>query len=240
MSGTTVSCIIAVYNGRQYLAEAIESLRAQSRPVDEIIVVDDGSTDDSAEIAAGFGPPVRCLRQENAGQSAARNHGVRVSRGELLSFLDADDLIHPNKIERQLQCFAEAPELMLMNAYARNFWSPEVPEDQRRLTGWQAVTHSSQPFPAFIATWLFRRDAWQRVGGFDENRRFGEDSDWLDRVRFSGMPIETIPAVLARRRLHQTNLTRTHYDHHIEGIQHFVKERIARLRERGGVGGFGS
>ncbi len=236
MSRPTVSCILAVYNGRQYLAEALDSIRRQSRPVDEIIVVDDGSTDDTVEIAERFGAPLRCIRQQNAGQSAARNHGVRVSRGDMLSFLDCDDLIHPKKIERQLRRFDEAPQLALIDAYAQNFWSPEVPQEQRQLTGWQAMTHSDQPWPEFIATWLFRREAWQCAGQFDENRRFAEDSDWHDRVRFSGMPMETMRAVLARRRLHQTNLTRSNYVDHIDGLQRFYKEKIDRLRaqERAG------
>jgi glycosyltransferase involved in cell wall biosynthesis len=233
MSTPTVSCILAVYNGRQYLAEAIGSLCVQSRPVDEIIVVDDGSTDDTAQIAEQFGPPVRCVRQKNAGQSAARNHGVRVSCGEMLSFLDCDDLVHPDKIGRQLQRFAEAPQLTLIDAYAQNFWSTEVPEDQRQLAGWQTLTHSNEPWPEFIATWLFRREVWQRVGEFDENRRFAEDSDWHDRARFSGMPMETMRAVLARRRLHPNNLTRNNYDEHIDGLQRFYKEKIHRLRVRG-------
>lgn len=233
MSNITVSCIIAVYNGRQYLAEAIESLLAQSRPMDEIVVVDDGSTDDSADIAARFGSPVVVVRQKNAGQSAARNHGVRVSRGHLLSFLDCDDLVHPKKIERQLERFLAAPQLMLIDAYAQNFWSPEIPEDQRQLAGWEAMTHSDKPWAEFIATWLFRREVWDRIGEFDEGRRFAEDSDWRDRVLHSGTPIETMPAVLARRRLHPNNLTRNNYGDHIDGLQRFYKEKIDRLRANG-------
>lgn len=230
MSEPTVSYILAVCNGRQYLAEALESIRVQSRPVNEIIVVDDGSTDDTAEIAERFGPPVRCIRQRNAGQSAARNHGVRESRGDMLAFLDCDDLIHPKKIERQLHRFAQVPGLMHIDAYAQNFWSPEIPEEQRELTGWQAMTHSTEPWPEFIATWLFRREVWHRVGGFDENRRFAEDSEWHDRVRFSDMPVEIMPSVLARRRLHATNLTRSNYDDHIDGLHRFFKQRMARQR----------
>jgi glycosyltransferase involved in cell wall biosynthesis len=237
MSNPSVSCIIAVYNGRQYLAEAIESLRGQSRPVDEIVVVDDGSTDDSAEIAAGFGPPVVVIRQKNAGQSAARNHGVRASRGDLLSFLDSDDLIHPRKIERQLGRFEAAPHLALIDGYAQNFWSPEIPTDQRELAGWESLTHSDIPWPEFIATWLFRREVWERVGEFDEGRRFAEDSDWRDRVGFSGMPLETMQVVLARRRLHRNNLTRNNYGDHIDGLQRFYKEKIDRLRAQGNGGG---
>lgn len=236
MSEPIVSYILAVYNGRQYLAEALNSIHRQSRPVDEIIVVDDGSTDDTADIAGQFGPPVRCIRQHNAGPSAARNHGVRASCGDMLAFLDCDDLIHPGKVERQLQRFAEAPQLMLIDAYAQNFWSPEIPEDQRQLAGWQMLTHSDRPWPEFIGTWLFRREVWKQVGEFDENRRFAEDSDWHDRVRFNGMPRETMPAVLARRRLHHANLTRNNYESHIEGLQRFYKEKIARGRQKGDVG----
>jgi glycosyltransferase involved in cell wall biosynthesis len=235
MSEPTVSYILAVYNGRQYLAEAINSIRAQSRPVDEIIVVDDGSTDDTAEVAERFGMPVRCVRQRNAGQSAARNHGVRLSRGDMLAFLDCDDLIHPRKVERQLHRFTQVPELMLIDAYAQNFWSPDIPDDQRQLIGWEALTHSDTPWAEFIATWLFRRETWQRVGEFDENRQFAEDSDWRDRARFSGMPLETMRAVLARRRLHQNNLTRNNYQNHIDGLRRHYKEKMARLRAQGGV-----
>jgi glycosyltransferase involved in cell wall biosynthesis len=236
MSNAAVSCIIAVYNGRQYLAEAIESLLAQSRPMDEIVVVDDGSTDDSADIAARFGSPVVVVRQKNAGQSAARNHGVRASRGDLLSFLDADDLVHPRKIERQLERFKASPDLMLIAGYAQNFWSPEIPADQQQLAGWQTLTHSDKPWPDFIATWLFKREVWQRIGEFDEGRRFAEDSDWHDRVVYSGMPVETMPAVLARRRLHRNNLTRNNYVDHIDGLQRFYKERIERQRAQGDGG----
>jgi len=232
MSSTTVSCILAVFNGRKYLAEALKSLCTQSRSIDEIIVVDDGSTDDTAEIAQRYGSPVRCIRQNNAGQSAARNHGVRASRGEFLSFLDCDDLIHPKKIERQLARFAEAPQLMLIDAYAQNFWSPDIPQEQRQLDGLQATTHSDQPWPEFIATWLFRRELWNRVGEFDEGRKFSEDSDWRDRVQCSGMPIETMPAVLARRRLHQNNLTRNNFREHVDGLRRFYKEKLDRQRDK--------
>ena len=97
MSRPTVSYIVAVYNGRRYLAEALGSILGQSRPVDEVVVVDDGSTDDRRMIAEQFGSPVRCIVQQNAGQSAARNHGVRESWGDMIAFLDCDDLIHPQK-----------------------------------------------------------------------------------------------------------------------------------------------
>lgn len=231
MSEPTVSCIIAAYNGEQYLGEAIASLLAQTRRIDEVIVVDDGSTDATAQLAADFGAPVRVIRQANAGQSVARNRGVAESTGDLLSFLDCDDLVHPRKLEWQLQRFTERPELVLVDAYARNFWSPEIPEHDRKQEGWMAHTHSDQPWPQFIATWLFRRELWTRIGGFDENRRFAEDSDWYDRAAYTGLPIETLPTIVARRRLHHDNLTRTNYENHMNGLWQFYKERIGRERQ---------
>jgi len=230
MSEPTVSVIMAVYNGEQYLPEALASILKQSRAVDEIVVVDDGSTDATADVAVAAGETVRVIRQANAGQSAARNRGVAESRGDFLAFLDCDDLIHPRKVERQLARFAERPELVLIDAYAQNFWSPEIPVEDRALDGWEAQTHSDEPWPEFIGTWLFRRSLWETVGGFDESRSFAEDSDWHDRVRFTGLPIETMRAVLARRRLHRSNLTRSNYGRHIDGLQRFYKEKIDRLR----------
>ena len=103
---STVSVVIPCYNGAAFLRETLASVLAQTHPVLEVIVVDDGSTDDSADIAASFGPPVRVARQPNRGESVARNRGVRESRGDWIAFLDADDAWLPNRIEAQ---FAQSP-----------------------------------------------------------------------------------------------------------------------------------
>ena len=100
-----VSVVIPSYNYGRYLAAAIESVLAQTYSNVEVIVVDDGSTDDSAEVLRRYGDRLRCLRQPNGGVSAARNHGIRESSGEFIAFLDADDLWHPEKLERQLPLF---------------------------------------------------------------------------------------------------------------------------------------
>src|SRR5436853_333315 len=123
MADDDVSCIVPVFQGERYLRDAIASILAQTSPPFEVIVVDDGSSDRSVAIAESFGPPIRVLRQDHRGVSAARNHGVRAARGALLAFLDADDLFLPAKLAQQLARFTVRPELELSAAYTENFWS---------------------------------------------------------------------------------------------------------------------
>lgn len=106
-----VSVVIPCYNGEAYLAETLRSALGQTHPVMEIIVVDDGSTDGSADLASSFGDSVRVVRQQNGGEGSARNRGVLEARGELIAFLDADDLWHPRKIERQTAYLDEHPDI---------------------------------------------------------------------------------------------------------------------------------
>ncbi len=98
----TVSVVIPCYNGAPFLRETIDSVLNQTQPALEVILVDDGSTDDSAAIAQSYGPPVRVIRQENQGESVARNRGMDEARGEWIGLLDADDRWLPHKLERQL------------------------------------------------------------------------------------------------------------------------------------------
>src|SRR5581483_6264857 len=121
-----VSVILPVYNGEKYLAAALDSVRAQTHRSFEIIVVDDGSTDGSAAVAARY-PEVKYAYQSNGGISAARNCGIRLAVGDVFALLDADDLWLPDKLERQLAALygAAAPDLVF--GHVREFISPELP-----------------------------------------------------------------------------------------------------------------
>ncbi|MDR5708499.1 MAG: glycosyltransferase family 2 protein, partial [Armatimonadota bacterium] len=101
----TVSLVIPAHNAEAYLREALDSVFAQTRPPDEVIVVDDGSLDRTPEIAASYGDRVRLVRQPNRGEAAARNTGVRVAQGELIAFLDADDAWLPGYLTSQLRVY---------------------------------------------------------------------------------------------------------------------------------------
>ena len=110
MKNSLISCIVPVYNGERYLGEALDSILAQTyRPL-EIIVVDDGSTDGTAEVVAIYGDQVRYLKQVNGGPAATRNLGLSSSNGEFVAFLDQDDLCHPEKLERLMERFKTRPE----------------------------------------------------------------------------------------------------------------------------------
>src|ERR687893_681850 len=101
MSAPLVSCIVPVFNGERYLQAALDSIFAQTYRSLEVLVVDDGSTDNTAAIVGSYGDRVRYLQQDNHGPSAARNRGIEAATCEFIAFLDADDLWHAEKLERQ-------------------------------------------------------------------------------------------------------------------------------------------
>jgi glycosyltransferase involved in cell wall biosynthesis len=196
-----VSVVIPCYNGAAFLREALESVLVQTQVVLEAIVVDDGSTDDSAAIAASFGPPVRVLRQPNRGESAARNRGVRESRGEWIAFLDADDVWLPNRIEAQFaRCPPDAVALHcnLIFFGAENYTTriEETPADLRYSP---AELCCRNWFHTPSAT-VVRRDA---CPSFAEQVRYGEDLlFFLDLVQAG--PVSLCAEPLVRYRQHSS------------------------------------
>jgi glycosyltransferase involved in cell wall biosynthesis len=207
MQSLGISCVIPVFNGESYLEETIASVLAQTTPALEIIVIDDGSTDGSAIKAAVFGTRIRYCYQEHCGVSAARNRGVHMAHGELVCFLDADDLFAERKLEIQAERFLERPELEMSIAMTENFWSAELDEDERHDDSvWQT------PWAGHLSTWVLRRSLFGRIGGFDETMRLSQDVDWHMRAVKEGAVCEILPRVLSRRRLHRLNSSRFSVD----------------------------
>lgn len=203
MGDPRISCIIPVRDGERHLAETLASVVSQTVAPAEVIVVDDGSTDRSAAIAASFGVPVRLVRQPRGGVSRARNRGLDLAHGELIAFLDADDLFVADKLARQCARFRARPEIEMSAAHTVNFWSNELSVEER--------DHDPQmeaPWPRHISTWVIRRSVFDRVGTFDETMPLSQDVDWHLRAHAHGVVIETLPDVLSRRRLHAGNATR--------------------------------
>lgn len=178
-----VSVVIPCYNGARFLAEAIQSCLDQSIPPHEVIVVDDGSTDDSSTIAGGFGPLVRLVSQPNRGVSAARNAGIRAATGSHIMLLDADDRMLPGCIERRMALLGEAD--FLIGSYAiekhKGLLEPRLHDGlpatrvdfDAMLGGAYCVGQSGM---------LVRREFFDRVGGFDPLLAACEDWDWQVRA----------------------------------------------------------
>lgn len=230
---TLISCVVPVYNGERYLAEALDSILAQSyRPL-EIIVADDGSTDGTAGVVASYGDWVRYLWQPNAGAAAARNLGLGVVQGEFVAFLDADDLWHPEKLARQMARFQSRPELDLCVTHVRDFWMPELCRETERLR----KHHSKHGLPGYLSTTLLaQRSIFQRVGEFDTAIRHGDSMDWFLRVAEEGSVIELLPDVLVYRRLHRASLTRRLGVGTLEEYLQLVKKSLDRRRRESGGG----
>lgn len=204
-----ISCIIPVFNGARFLTESLDSVLAQPyRPL-EIIVVDDGSTDQTAEVCRRYDSAIHYERQENAGPGAARNRGIRRAKGEFLAFQDTDDLWHPEKLSRQLARFRARPELDLCITHVRNFWVPELKHEETRLRQ-QCHPLTAAALPGYtLQTVVVRRTSFERVGYLNESLRpVGEDTDWFVRAREAGLVTEMLDDVLVYRRMHQHNISR--------------------------------
>lgn len=200
-----LSVIIPVWNGARYLAEAIASVLAQEAPPLEVLVVDDGSTDDSAAVAERFGGPVRCLRRPHAGLAAARNAGLDAARGAFLLHLDADDLLPPGSIAVRMAVLTARPDVGLVVGFLESFLSPELDAETAARF---AVPGAPQPGGLPGASLVRARFA-ARVGRFDTSLPGSPDLDWMMRAHEQGTPPVVISDLVLRRRIHGQNLSLT-------------------------------
>lgn len=205
MKPSLVSCIVPVFNGERYLGEALDSILAQTyRPL-EIIVADDGSTDNTVDVVASYGEQVRSVRQPNAGPASARNLGLREAQGECMAFLDGDDLWHPEKLARQMARLRERPEIDLCFTGLQIFWMPELADEERRYQRHPL----SQPLSAYhISSLLIHRSAFEAFGHFNEDLPGGENTVWFLHAAEQGAFIEVLPDVLTYRRFHLGGVSR--------------------------------
>ncbi len=201
-SELSVSVIIPVFNGEAFLGEAVESIRRQRPEPLEIIVIDDGSTDGTKDVAAGFGSNVRYVYQPNAGPPAARNAGLRLARGSVIGFLDADDIWTGDKLSLQVPMLAGNPRADVVAGYTK-----VVPLRERDAPGPEAGELMSPGFVLALGPALFRRSSFDRFGGFDERLRYDDDVDWFLRAKERGLQMLIHKHVVQLYRRHSGNLT---------------------------------
>jgi glycosyltransferase involved in cell wall biosynthesis len=201
MASELVSVVIPTYNHARYVGDAVESALAQTNCRVEVIVVNDGSTDDTREVLAPYGDRIRAVHQKNGGLSAARNTGIRVATGEWVSFLDSDDFWHPQKTERQLAAVANSPDVGVIGSNNGADMPEELPIDAPicELTLRDFLCRT----PITASSTMVRRKCLEQVGGFDPELRSAEDRDmWL--------------RLAARFRVQQVDLKCWHYRVHPE------------------------
>ena len=232
---STISCIVPVYNSEAYLGQALDSILGQTLPPGEIIVIDDGSTDATAAVAAKYARHVSYIHQENRGPAGARNAGLRVAGGEFLTFLDADDTWHPEKLERQMNALQADPGAGNCITHVQNFWIEALSQERQRLEGHPFT----RPAPGYVCQALLaRRGGFDQVGVFDQTLRIGEDTDWFTRVQGAGIRKIVLPDVLVNRRIHGKNISFEMYSSQqaraalLENvIRHRKQQRTSATRE---------
>lgn len=206
-----VSAVVPVFNGAEYLESAIHSVLAQTRPVAECIVVDDGSTDSTASVAQRFGSQVTYVRQPaRGGVSAARNRGAALASSELVAFLDHDDAWEPTKLERQLPLFADPAvalalcALCVVDASGAELEIKRLGAVDGLVTG--MLMFDGPPPLSCSSSGVVRRDRFVQIGGFDERLSMSADWDLLLRMLLDGK-IAYVDEPLVLYRVHDSNMS---------------------------------
>jgi glycosyltransferase involved in cell wall biosynthesis len=228
----TVSVIVPVFDTERFVAAALDSIVAQTRPADEVIVVDDGSTDSSAAIADEYAsrhPELRVLRQANGGPGAARNAGIEAATGEFLAFHDADDEMVPDRLSVQLECFARRADLDVVvgaeDPMIEAGAAPGVEAMTRARPGWRGHEHALH-----LMSMMARATVFDRVGRFDPSYRMAEDTEWFARAFAAHASILFLDDVLTRRRIHDTNAS-----HHRDASRAALFRMLRERRRAGGA-----
>ncbi len=219
----TVSVVVPAYNVGPYIDEALATIDAQRYQPLETIVVDDGSTDRTAEIARRRAD--RVIAADHAGASRARNLGVAAARGELIAFLDADDLWVDGSLDRRVDCLVEDPEISFVLGWMIPFIDPHSPPPQR-------VGHSlvEQPRPAPMSTLVARAEVFGQVGPFDESLVVGEDADWGARANEAGCRGTCLEETVARKRVRPSGLMVRNAEALGPGLAQVLKASLDRRR----------
>jgi glycosyltransferase involved in cell wall biosynthesis len=223
-----VSVIIPVYNGERFIDGVIKNVQEQDYAPLEIIIIDDGSTDGTADAVASFRDKIRCIHQENRGPAAARNRGINMSSGNVIAFLDVDDLWPRNKVKRQVSFLEDNPCVEIVQGLIQEFalYTPIDPEKV-------PLKASSKTYNFInLGCAVFRKSVFDKVGLFDETLRFNEDTDWFFRAWENNIAKIVLKEVSLFYRKHDGNMTR---DVGLveSGFVRLFKKHLDRCRAKG-------
>lgn len=216
-----ISVIIPVYNGSNYLREAIESVLSQSYTNLEIIVVDDGSTDDTWQIIASYEPKVKGISKKNGGVASAFNGGIQQSTGKYIAFLSHDDIFYPSKLEKQILylqqhpefsgCYTNYAEINAEGKVIRHVNVPWYPREKALLTTFKSSYING-------STLIAERRVFDKVGLFSEDLKFTQDTEMWFRILLH-FDLGHVPDILGGYRLHGAQDSKKYHIHHKETAQ---------------------
>ena len=223
-----VSVIIPVYNGEKFLSEAIFNVKNQEYQLLEIIIVDDGSTDRTAEVAAQFKDSARYVYQHNSGPAAARNRGLRIAKGDAIAFLDVDDLWSDDKLKLQAGYLVDNPSVEIVQGLIQNLKICQLTADGKAI-----FEKHYQPYNYInLGSAIYRKSVFDKVGLFDETLSFAEDTDWFIRAWENRVSKVVLEQVTIFYRRHQDNMTVG--KNLIElGFIKIYKKHLDRCRQKG-------
>ena len=227
MAKPLASGVIPLYNGERFLAKAIESVLAQTYEPIEIFVVDDGSTDGGADIAKSF-DQIQYIHQTNQGQAAAMNAGVKAAQGVFISFLDADDMWTPNKLDVQIAYLLQHPHAGYVMGKTLNFIEPGTQRPAR-------LTKDLLPGVSLLLSLgaiVVRKAIFDQVGYFDTTYKISKDVDWFVRVKENGDVMAIVPETVLHRRIHGLNdsyRTDARTSDHIRVLKSSLDRKRARV-----------
>ena len=218
-----VSVIIPVYNAERFLLEAVESVRRQGYQPMEIIIVDDGSTDSSASLISNLGDDIRFFSQEQQGPSAARNQGLAMARGDLIAFLDADDIWPQGRLHLQLERLQQDPSLEVVMGRTQYFGLLSAHRRKIRFEG-----PDNTAIIMHLGSALIRKLTFEKVGNFDESLSSFEDLDWFMRAREKGVSMLILKHITLQYRMHERNYSRTQSSE--GGLIRVLKKSVIRRK----------
>ncbi len=192
----------------------------------EIIIVDDGSTDDTAAVVQHLGPDIQYIYRENSSPAAARNRGLHIAQGELIGFLDADDLYPPDKFELQVKRLQNDPSIDVIQGRIKYIHMEGAEDRSAILDEDDAMTFIQ------IGAAMFRKSVFERIGPFDEDLRFSEDHDIFIRLRENNIPFVIINDITLLYRLHAHNMSNNKTTHQFQ-LLHALKKSIDRRQKHG-------
>lgn len=220
-----VTAIIPVYNGELYLKEAIDSLFTQTYPHLEIVVINDGSQDQTEQVIQKYGDRIRSFSQTNQGQSAAMNAGISMAKGRYIAFLDADDFHAPNKIDWQVKVLEDQPHVDMVFGLVKQFLSPEIFDQLQK-----EVVCPADLLPGYAAgAGLFRRQCFEKAGLFFEERKIGNFIDWYMRAQELQLKHILVNRLALYRRIHENNMGRIANDNRLGYLQ-IIKQALVRRK----------